>query len=298
MLGDLAGRPDEGTRLSRMRARAVATAERATTWGPLAPFAELGWRVYRRDQSIAGSVLASALAYRLFIWVLPLMLVLVGGLGLARPGEGEAAAALDDAGLGSVVAQSVGDAADATSLWARIALVIGGSMVLIYETYVLLRALRAASAFAWRIPVSPIRRPVHHTLILLALILGSFAAGSFTRAIADAVGPPLGWVVGVAVLVLWPAAFIVLSVVLLPGPRGIVAHLPGAALFTVLMAGIHLFNVLILIPWIARKQETYGALGLAAGVLLALFVAARALIASAALNAVVQEDRHPPATPG
>ena len=84
------------------------------------------------------------------------------------------------------------------------------------------------------------------------------------------------------------------------------SHLPGAALFYLMVAAIHLFTALILYPWIARKQETYGVLGVAAGVLLTLYVISRALVISTALNAVLQRQggvgqaAHPraPAAPG
>lgn len=292
LLDDLAGRPDEGTRLSRLRARAVAAAERATTWGPAAPVAEVGWRAYRRDQAMAGSVLASAVAYRLFIWVLPLMLVLVAGLGLVTPGADDAAQVVDDAGLGGVIADSIGDATESTSAWARLAIVVGGSLALLYETYVLLRALRATSAFAWRVPVRPMRAPVVKTLTLLGLILGAAAAGSVTRALGDYIDAPLGWVVASVALLTWPVAFVALSVYLLPTRTSRwTAHLPGGLLLSGLMVGIHLFNILVLFPWLARKQETYGVLGVAAGILFSLFVLGRALSVSATLNAVLYDGR-------
>jgi len=36
-----------------------------------------------RDGEVAGGILAGALAYRLFIWLLPLALIAVAGLGFA-----------------------------------------------------------------------------------------------------------------------------------------------------------------------------------------------------------------------
>ena len=42
-----------------------------------------------RDGDIGGGIIAGALAYRLFIWLLPLALVAVAGLGIAADAADE-----------------------------------------------------------------------------------------------------------------------------------------------------------------------------------------------------------------
>lgn len=107
-LAQLASRPAADTRLDRLRVRALDLAQRATTWGPMAPVAEVGWRTIRRDASIGGSVLGAALAYRLFIWLLPLALVIVLGLGLVTSQvEEDTADVLREAGLTGFIAASI-----------------------------------------------------------------------------------------------------------------------------------------------------------------------------------------------
>jgi len=82
LLGELSNRPVGDRRLDRWRARGVAWAERTTSSGRTKPIAEIGWLTARRDAAVGGSVLAGALAYRLFIWLLPLALVVVLTPGL------------------------------------------------------------------------------------------------------------------------------------------------------------------------------------------------------------------------
>ena len=292
-LGELAGAPVGEGRIARLRTRGLALAERATTWGPVGPVAEVGWRTFRRDQAIAGSVLASAIAYRLFIWLLPLTLVLIAALGVVADVQGERAASyVAGAGIGDVFADAVGAAADTTGRWGRVAVMLSAGVVLLYQTYVLLRALRAVSAFAWGVPLRAIRRPLTATLVLLGLLLGTVAVTGLTGRIAEAADGPAGWVVSLASLAVLPAFFVLLSVLLLPtAATRWTDHLPGAAVFYVALSAIHLFNALVLFPWIARQQEAYGVLGVAAGVLLSLFILGRALGICAALNAVLHEDR-------
>lgn len=294
LIGDLGGRPLPEGRLGRLQARAVALAERLTTWGPVGPLAEMGWRIFRRDQSIAGSVMASALAYRLFIWILPLALLLVAGLGpVADAIGGDPADYVEDAGLPSYVAESVGAATDGLTPLGLVAVLVSTSVVLLYETYVLLRALRAVSAFSWGVPVRSLRHPVPATLTLLGLLVGLLAVGALTGRIADAAGGlPFGWILAIVSLTAAPILFVLMFVMVLPhGADGWTAHLPGAALFYVMVGAIHLFNALILYPWVGHKEATYGALGVAAGIMLSLFVTSRALVVATALNAVLQDDR-------
>lgn len=292
-LAELAGAPVGDGRLARLRMRALAFAERATTWGPVGPAAEVGWRTFRRDRAIAGSVLASAIAYRLFIWLLPLTLVLVAAVGIVADVQGERAARyVADAGIGDVFANSVGAAAEATGFWGRIAVIVSAGVVLVYETYVLLRALRAVSAFAWGVPVRAMRRPASDTLLLLGLLLATVVTAGLTGRIAGVLVLPIGWLLSLASLAVLPAFFVVMSARLLPSDATRwTDHLPGAVLFYVSLSAIHLFNALVLFPWITRKEETYGVLGVAAGVLLSLFFLGRAMGLCAALNAVLREDR-------
>ena len=293
LLGDLAGQPVPDSRLGRLQARGLNLAERVTTWGPTGPLAEVGWRTFRRDQSVAGSVMASALAYRLFVWMLPLALLLVGGLGLlAEASDGDPTTYVEDAGIAGYFAESVGEATAEVNGLTRAALIVGASLVLLYATYVLLRALRAVSALTWRVPMRAMRRPATQTLILLGLLLGMVVAGGLTNRISGVADVPVGWLVALVSLAVAPCFYVLLCVLLLPnGAERWTSHLPGAALFYLMVAAINLFTALILYPWVARKQETYGVLGVAAGVLLTLFVISRALVISTALNAELQSDR-------
>lgn len=294
LIGDLGGRPLPEGRLGRLQGRALAMAERLTTLGPVGPVAEIGWRLFRRDQSIAGSVMASALAYRLFIWMLPLALLLVAALRpLTDATDADPADYAENAGLPSYVAESVGEATAGLTPLGLVAVLVSTSVVLLYETYVLLRALRAVSAFSWGVPVRSLRHPVPGTLTLLGLLVGLIAVGALTGRIADVAGGlPLGWILAIVSLLSAPVLFVLMFVLVLPdGADRWTAHLPGAALFYVMVAAIHLFNALILYPWVGHKEATYGVLGVAAGIMLSLFVTSRALVVATALNAVLQDDR-------
>src|SRR3982751_4177860 len=71
-------------------------------------------------------------------------------------------------------------------------------------------------------------------------------------------------------------------------PRELV---PGSLLYGVGSTGVAVFNVLILGWMIASKASTYGALGIAATLLLGFFLVGRIMVVAAVLNATVHDRR-------
>jgi len=67
--------------------------------------------------------------------------------------------------------------------------------------------------------------------------------------------------------------------------------IPGALLLAVTAQAIHLFNVYYLGHKLERASATYGALGTAATILLALFLISRIVVAGAELNACLNTRR-------
>ena len=292
-LAELANRPVVGGRVDRVRRRLLELAQRATSWGPLAPAAEIGWLVLRRDATNGGSVLAAALAYRIFVWVLPLALVAVLGLGLAAAGTGAPSdEVVDAAGITGIIAGSISSTADRATGWgAAIGLVVA-LLVLVYVTFALLRALRAVTALAWRLPVRPPAHPARDTLLFLAGLVGFLTAAALASGLRDRLELPADLLAVLAAYTVLPAFFFVLSLRLLPHAaehwKGLV---PGAILAGLGLAAVGLFNSLVLFPWLSQKEETYGVLGVAAGLLFGFFLVGRTIELAAALNAVLSEGQ-------
>ncbi len=289
-LDELSSRPVRDSRLDRARTKVLDSAERLTTWGPLGPIAETGWRVWRRDQEIAGSVLAAALAYRVFIWLLPLALVLVAGFGFT--GTSFTSHALSDLGVTNYVSQSVSDTAHSGSWIGRVAIIVSGTIVFLYETYVLLRTLRAISAFSWHMRVRPMRKPHTQVLLFLGLSLALVVGLALTNKIAGALVFPLGLLLAIASLLIVPAYVVAISLMLLPNRAARwTAFIPGALLVYATYAVVHLLATLLVVPWVAHKQATYGVLGISAGLLFMMFVFGRVIELACSLNAVMDEQR-------
>ncbi len=240
-----------------------------------------------RDGEIGGGLIAGALAYRFFIWLLPFALVVVAGLGLAADASGETTGeTANEVGLGGIVTSSIAGASKSSSRW--YALLIG-IPILLWTTRSFLRGLITAHRLVWQEGRGTAPKPtVGATFRLLALLVACFAAPTFARALqahSDAgaiVFTLLDWIV-------FAGLWLLIANEMPHRHTPWRALLPGAILFGI---GIQILGAILtyfIAPWAADKQGTYGALGLAAALLLGLFFISRLMIATAVLNATLYE---------
>jgi uncharacterized BrkB/YihY/UPF0761 family membrane protein len=236
------------------------------------------------DQAIAGSELAGALAYRLFIWFLPFVLVLVAGLGVyADVSDQTPQEAADELGLAGLVVQSVASAARSGARW--YALVIG-IPVLLYLTRSLLRTIVAIHRLAWGLE----RQRGHLTPANVFAFLGAIVASLVVAAaVSDAVATsPWFWLAGVPVAVVARAAiWLWLSRRLPARDRSPWTLLPGALLVGVGFLGVNVFTQIVVV-WIGdTREDTYGALGIATTILFSLWLTSRVIVAGVVVNAAL-----------
>jgi uncharacterized BrkB/YihY/UPF0761 family membrane protein len=152
---------------------------------------DAGWDLWERDRGKAATLLAGALVYRLFVWLLPVTLLVASGLGFLADSDPQAPEDLaHDSGVGGYMVGVVGDAADQArdSRWYTLALALVG-MALAGSGAV--RALRLSHAVVWEVQLPKMRRAWLATLALLGvtLLAGGLAALSWK---ARAVNPGVG----------------------------------------------------------------------------------------------------------
>jgi uncharacterized BrkB/YihY/UPF0761 family membrane protein len=242
-----------------------------------------------RDGEVAGGIIASALAYRLFIWLLPLALVAVAGLGIAADSADRSPEdAAESSGLGGLVSDSIAGAARSSNRWYAL---LVGVPVLVYVTRSVLRVLIGAHRLVWADVRAAAPRPtLVGTLRLLFLLLCLFILGGLSSAVREwsaTIGVIWMVVIGLAYAGVW----LLVSLRLPHRGAPTSALVPGALLFGLGVQLIHAFSVYFLEPWALSKQGTYGALGIAAALLLGLFVFCRLIVAAAVLNATLWQRR-------
>jgi membrane protein len=245
---------------------------------------ELGWSLYEGDSSIGGGLLAGALAYRLFVLLLPTSLLLVSGLGLyAGAADKSTRQVTREAGLHGLFASNVAATASGGARWLVFILMIPA---VVYAAAKLYRALAIVHALVWHSTGRAGRTTRRGVLVLLGVL---FATVVSTETV--------GWIRrhdqlgGVAALVVYTVvvggAWLALSLQLPHGGARWTSLLPGAALVGVGLLGVNVFNVYVTARLVEDRANTYGALGVATALLFSLVLVGRVAVVSAELNAVL-----------
>ncbi len=253
---------------------------------------DAGFHFYERDLGAGGGVLAGALAFRLFIFAVPyvfVVLTLFGSAAELRNESGQDAAR--SAGLTGLIAKSVADAQHTSDSTKIISLVVGiFAVVLAARTVV--KTLRAVYALAWRVPLTRLKHSTRAAGVLILVILAVSLLASVIGWVRSG-HPAIGLVLGLSMIVVWSGAWLVVSW-LLPHAKGVTVLdlVPGALLFGLVIWVMHLLTVFYFSRKMASASDTYGAIGAAIGILLTLYLIGRAMSASAVLNATLWERKH------
>lgn len=271
-----------------VKARAHETRQRLEAQRSTNRVVDALFRAVQLENQAGGGLLAGAIAFRFFLFIVPCVFVLVMGLGvgadLTDANVHDVARQAGIAGLAATAIQSSATASTAAQ-WATLSV---AAFALVVGARNLLKALWLAHALIWRVPLQSLRHPTRGAFGFIAVV---FVALLVFRGINVLRGFTIvGWCVAVALYALVPAAaWLVVSSRLFPRRPGVTWRdvWPGAALFGVGIVSLHLLTIL----WVARsmeaKSQTYGAIGAALTILLWAYLLGRVVTASASLNAAL-----------
>ena len=279
------------SRRARLEGRLAALRKRAEA----APGAPLVGELIRNERDRGGGLIAGGVAFRIFLWLVPFGLVAAVVLSFwnaADPDGLESAAR--SLGVGAAAAQAASEALELGDRSTLLVLVFG-LVFLAWFTLGAVRALGLAYALAWRLEPPRIRRP-HHAFaafngLFLLGILASLGETWLEAAIGRAalLGAILSFAVtlGIALWAMW----------LLPH-RATQARelLPGALLVTIGHQLVQIAVIFYFAPRLGRSEETYGAFGTSATMLIWLYVLSRLITGGAFLNATLWMRRQPLST--
>ena len=251
----------------------------------------LAVRAFESDRRRAGGLLAGGLAYRIFLWQIPLALFLVSALGLATELSGDDPADLArktgmTAALAGAISQAVA-ASDSARWW----LLILGAFLTVWAGRGVYRGFRLVSELAWGIR-APRASALKGSLAVTGFGLLAVALQAFLPKISQTLGLPalIRFVLGL--ILASSLAFAVLRML----PREDVpwtSILPGAVLVGV---GVRLLGLAVSTYFAYRldhSNDLYGALGLAVVMMLFLFLVARLFVAAQFLNSTLHRRREP-----
>ena len=259
------------------------------------PSVDLLLAIRDEDARVAGRELAAAIAYRLFFLLLPLLLVVVGGLGLAGSSDrGSAEDAVHESGLSIAVARDITKSTGELSVFEHLAVLVIG----VWGTYLagrgLMKTLSRVNRSSWELPPVKLARPMRSVAIVVGLILAFILMSEEWNRMRTRLGPGEFLIALPVVAIVYGAVIVVLHAQL---PRrddtSWTVLVPGA-LFVGF--GIAAMQALIL-GYLARKLSSssalYGGIGTAIAVLFWLYLLGRLLVLAPTIDTVLWRRRHP-----
>lgn len=282
-------------RIKRARRRVDSArqgiSERATQLEERVPAARSARRAYLHDRAVGGEIMAGAIAFRSFVFLLPLVLVLVVTLGIAADSSGESAYAVEQhAGVSGIAAQSVTQASRLSSGGRWLALFLG--LIALYSTSIALaRALRIAHALAWGKMVPPMKRSWRVALVVIGTALVIYVVVTVVARLKASNRGGDGVVVAILGMFVFAAVWFGVSYLLPHGDAPWTALLPGAVMVGVGAMALHLITVFYVSYRISRSSALYGSLGAAIAILAWAYLVGRLVVSSAVLNASLYRER-------
>jgi uncharacterized BrkB/YihY/UPF0761 family membrane protein len=249
---------------------------------------DVGFTVVERDSSIGGGLLAGALAYRLFILLLPLSLLCVSGRGLYAGTVDESPSKVaKEAGLHGLIASQVASTASSGSRWLVFIALIPAVLYALVKLY---RALAIVHAIVWYrsgrgVRVTPRGIAVAGGAILLN-VLAAAVVGWIRR--HDQLG---GLSALFAYVTIAGGSWLAVSLQLPHLKVRWQALVPGALVFGAGLLLVNVFNVYVTTRLVEDRANTYGALGIAAALLFSLVLVGRLIVVAAELDASLAERR-------
>jgi uncharacterized BrkB/YihY/UPF0761 family membrane protein len=250
------------------------------------PLLDVILRILQRDREGAGTLVASALAFRLFLFFVPLTLFVVGVVGVLASWF-DLHELNNNAGLSGALAEQMNTALSQPNSTRWIAIVAGFSGMA-WAGRSLSRVLVASSCLAWRLPVIT-KASLRVIGSVAALLIGMVFVWAVVNRVRRDLGVGVASLSFVAALAIYALAWMAMSMLLPRATRDPSALLPGAVLVGAVLAGMQALAQLYLPDKLGRASALYGAIGTTVVTLGWFFFLARAMVFGMSLDAVIYE---------
>jgi uncharacterized BrkB/YihY/UPF0761 family membrane protein len=279
----------------RARAWSEVVRQRAPGWMVWAkehvPGLELLFAALIREAASGGVLIAGGLAFRFFLWLVPVGLlgatILSYWVSLDQEGLSDVAS---EFGIGAASMKTAAQAVEASQTSRGVLLGVALGLTLWFSLGAV-RALVLAFSLAWRLEPARLAHPLRAVAFFDGVVLFVSLSPLALAWLREQIG--LGGLVGAVVSLALSTALVILVMWVLPRRAERWQELlPGAALVAVGAEIIHVAVVFYFAPKLERSSELYGALGTAAAILLWLYFSARLVSIGAFLNATLWDRRH------
>ena len=281
--------PQEPSLRHRVSEGASARVSSARRWASRyehLPVVDVVAGTFVRDQESAGAVMGSAVAFRLFLFFVPLLLLFVGVAGFLTGYVGNESLSRS-AGVSGNLAHQMSAAFHQTGV-ARWLAVFFGLTGALWAGRSLSRVLVAASAAAWGL-TGRHRAHLRTAGAIAGLACGIALIAIGVNRIRESFGLGAAGLSFLPALAIYAVAWTAVSLLLPRGTEDPGAVLPGAVLVAVTLAGMQAFSELYLPERLSRASQLYGEVGATIVTLGWFFILGRAIVVGMELNAAVYE---------
>jgi uncharacterized BrkB/YihY/UPF0761 family membrane protein len=279
--------------------RTAALAERLTAARARAeamPGGSLVREVLETERELGGGLIAGGVAFRVFLWIVPFGLVVAALLSFWSEYDREGLqGASREFGISAAATAAAIDVLQTGDRNAVVVLLFG-LVTLAWFTLGAVRALVLAHSLAWQLTPPRITQPLRAIVLFNGLFVVYIALSTGLAWLREHLGALA--ILGLILTLAASAALAAIAMWLLPRRATDIRELlPGALLVAV---GVQVINLAVLFyfaPRLGRSEETYGAFGTAATMLVWLYVLSRLITLAAFLNSTLWLRRHERAVP-
>ncbi len=240
-------------------------------------------RAVERNRRVAASVLAGGFAYRIFLWLLPVGLILGGALGLSNADSTEDA--VSKSGLPGAITNAVGDAARSTESdsWWLFAI---GAPLLLWAGFTGAKAILLIHSLVWDEP-PPRPKLLRASLAFTGVMCAFMAAIALTWWVRDdwpGYFAPVLTFAPLAAIWLWA------SLHLPHRDAPWTALIPGALVVAIGFQALHEAVGHLLVPKLEKATSLYGSLGATTTLLFFMYVLGLLVVAAPVLNSSLYDE--------
>ncbi len=276
-------------RVARLRTRGQAVADRASSWvedrrGEVMPV-DLAVQFYERDRDSFASVLGAAIALRLFLFFVPVVLLITGLIMMVAGHDGVKSLA-DNAGVTGSLATQI-DQATTTSKTTTYGLVLAGIWLTIWAGRSLTKVLAACSAGAWRLGGRQGRATLRMAGSVTTMTLLLLITAALLNRVKDNQGIAVITTSWLLAVVIYAVGWFLVTATLPRRTSDPGALLPGAVFVGGSLAALQWFMQYYLPSKLATTTALAGSVGASVAALGYMFLIGRVMASSLILDAVV-----------
>jgi uncharacterized BrkB/YihY/UPF0761 family membrane protein len=286
------------TRRERLRARAAQARGIIEGKRETSATVSVAFDAFGHDTEAGGPVLAAALGFRVFLFMVPYVgFLLIGGGYIGDLFDRAPQDMFTTRGIAALTAKGI-SSADDLSGFTRFSALILVTYALFLSSRSFVKVLRIVHTLVWHVAPTRLLHPTRATFVFLGTVTVGLGLSGLIDVLTNRV--VVGGVVALVLYTFVPfALWWVVSWWLPHGDCDLLGLAPGAAVFALGVEVLHVFTVVWFPHSLESKSEIYGAIGIALALLLWAYLLGRLMTVAAALNVALWRRRRaePPAPP-